>query len=91
MDSNLAMHQSPRCGARNRRGMPCQSPIVKGRARCRFHGGAEQSGGQPGNQNALKHGCYTAEAIARRREVAALLRACREQLGSISTKSRSTS
>jgi hypothetical protein len=46
-----------------------------------MHGGAEQSGGQPGNRNALKHGRYTAEAIARRREVAALLRACWEQLG----------
>jgi hypothetical protein len=31
----------------------------------------------------LKHGHYTAEAIARRREVAALLRACRDQLGSM--------
>ena len=56
---------------------------MKGRVRCRFHGGAEQSGGQPGNSNAFRHGHYTAEAIARRREVAALLRACREQLGSM--------
>jgi hypothetical protein len=34
-----------------------------------------------GNQNALKHGRYSAEAIVCRREVAALLRACRDQLG----------
>ena len=46
-----------------------------------MHGGAEQSGAQLGNRNALKHGRYTAEAIAQRREVAALLRACRDQLG----------
>jgi hypothetical protein len=46
-----------------------------------MHGGADGIGGQPGNHNALKHGLYTAEAIARRREVAALLRACWEQLG----------
>ena len=83
MDSSLPRHQSPRCGARNRRGMLCQSPAIKGRARCRFHGGADGIGGQPGNQNALKHGYYTAEAMAQRREVAALLRACREQLGSM--------
>ena len=63
--------------------MPCQSPAVKGRKRCHMHGGAEGSGGQPGNRNAWKHGRYTAEAIARRREVAALLRACREQLGAM--------
>jgi hypothetical protein len=30
-----------------------------------------------------KHGRYTAEAIARRREVAALFRACQDQLGAI--------
>jgi len=32
-----------------------------------MHGGAEQSGGQPGNRNALKHGRYTVEAVAQRR------------------------
>jgi hypothetical protein len=83
MASCLPMHQSPRCGARNRRGMPCQSPAVTGRKRCHMHGGAEGSGGPPGNRNAWRHGRYTAEAIARRREVAALLRACRDRLGSM--------
>jgi hypothetical protein len=48
-----------------------------------MHGGADGIGGQPGNQNALKHGRYSAEAIARRRKVAALLRACRIQLGAM--------
>jgi hypothetical protein len=46
-----------------------------------MHGGAEGSGSPPGNRKAFKHGRYTAEAIAQRREVAALLRACRDQLG----------
>jgi hypothetical protein len=77
------LNQAARCGARNRRGMSCQSPAMKGRSRCRFHGGAEQSGGQPGNRNAFRHGRYSAEAIAQRREVAALLRACRDQLGAL--------
>ena len=48
-----------------------------------MHGGADGIGAPEGNQNALKHGRYTAEAIARRREVAALLRACRDQLGAM--------
>jgi len=48
-----------------------------------MHGGAEQSGAQLGNRNALKHGRYTTEAIAQRREVAALLRACRDSLGTM--------
>jgi hypothetical protein len=56
---------------------------VKERARCRFHGGAEGSGAPEGNRNAFRHGRYTADAIAQRREVAALLRACRDQIGSM--------
>lgn len=44
--------------------------------RCRMHGGS--SPGAPiGNANARKHGRYTAEAIAERRELAALLRSMR--------------
>jgi hypothetical protein len=77
------LNQAPRCHAQTRRGTPCRQPSVSGKARCRMHGGADGIGGQPGNSNALKHGRYTAEAIARRREVAALLRACRDQLGAM--------
>jgi hypothetical protein len=39
-----------------------------------MHGGAHGSGAQPGNQNALKHGRYSAEWIARRRLLRALIR-----------------
>ena len=45
-----------------------------------MHGGADGIGAPRGNQNAFRHGRYTAEAIARRREMAALLQACRDQL-----------
>ena len=31
---------APRCGARTRRGTACQAPAMRGRARCRMHGGA---------------------------------------------------
>ena len=48
-----------------------------------MHGGAEGSGSASGNRKAFKHGRYTAEAIAKRRMVAALLRACRDQLGAM--------
>jgi hypothetical protein len=43
-----------------------------------MHGGALGSGGQSGNRNALKHGRYTAEAMALQRHVRALLGAARE-------------
>lgn len=41
--------------------------------RCRMHGGAAR-GAPKGNRNALKHGRYTADSLAERRVLAALLR-----------------
>ena len=63
------MHESLRCGAKTRRGTPCQSPAVRGKKRCRMHGGAKGSGAPLGNKNALKHGFYTKEAIAERKKM----------------------
>jgi len=54
------MMASARCGARTRAGTPCKSPAVAGKRRCRMHGGAHGSGGQPGNRNAWKTGRYSA-------------------------------
>jgi hypothetical protein len=47
--------------------------------RCRMHGGPSP-GAPKENKNAYKHGRYTAETIARRREVSALIRATRTWL-----------
>jgi hypothetical protein len=74
------MHQSPRCGARTRSGSLCRSPAVHDRRRCRMHGGAEGSGAPRGNQNALKHGLRSAEALALQQQVRELLRGTRELL-----------
>ena len=71
------MLRSPRCGARTRSGLPCRSPAVAGKSRCRMHGGAKGSGAPPGNKNALKHGAYTREALERRAQMRALLREAR--------------
>jgi hypothetical protein len=49
------------------------SPAMKN-GRCRMHGGTSP-GAPKGNKRALKHGRYTAEAIARRYEIRELLRA----------------
>jgi len=73
------MHRSPRCGARTRAGSPCRSPAMPN-GRCRLHGGLSP-GAPKGNRNALKHGRYTAAAIASRREVADLIRAMRALAG----------
>lgn len=53
------------CGAKTRKGKACRNAPVYGKKRCRMHGGAKGSGAPKGNQNALKHGRYTAERIAR--------------------------
>ena len=72
-----AMLSSPRCGARTRTGTPCRAPAVKGKSRCRMHGGAYGSGAPRSNKNALKHGCYTREAIEDRK----LIRRISEDVG----------
>jgi hypothetical protein len=68
------MLSSPRCGAKTRRGGPCRSPAVNGKARCRMHGGAAGSGAPRGNQNARKNGLYTREARAKRKLIRDFLR-----------------
>ncbi len=73
-ESDLVMHQSPRCGAKTRRGTPCMAPAVKGKRRCRMHGGAPGSGAPKGNKNAFKHGLYTREAIEERRLLRKLIK-----------------
>ncbi|HAD86506.1 MAG TPA: hypothetical protein DCG48_04005 [Rhodospirillaceae bacterium] len=80
--ASLPMDNAPRCGAKNRQGKPCQSPAMRGKKRCRLHGG--KSPGAPlGNQNALKHGYYSAEAIEARRMTRRLLREARDLMAAI--------
>lgn len=82
--SNLA--KARRCGARTRAGHPCKQAAVRGRARCRMHGGAKGSGGPRGDRNGnFKHGLWTRENVATRqimresvREIRALLAASKE-------------
>lgn len=56
-----------RCLAKTRCKTLCQIPPVKGKKRCRMHGGAKGSGAKIGNKNAFKHGRYSAEVIQNRR------------------------
>ena len=71
MQSRLAMHSGPRCGARTRNGKPCRSPAMPN-GRCRMHGG-KSPGAPKGNRNAWKHGHYSAETITMRKLVSQLL------------------
>ena len=74
------MLASPRCGAKIHSGGLCRSPAVRGRKRCRMHGGAPGSGPPTGNRNARKHGLFTRDAIAERRRIQALVGEARKFL-----------
>jgi hypothetical protein len=56
-----------RCLAKTRRGTLCQKPALKGNARCQLHGGRGGAPTGPRNGN-YKHGEFTNEAIAARKE-----------------------
>jgi hypothetical protein len=60
---------------KERSGRPCQLPAMPN-GRCRMHGGLSP-GAPRDNKHALKHGRYTAEEVARRREILGLIRAMR--------------
>jgi hypothetical protein len=74
------MLASPRCGAKTRRGGVCRSPAVRGKKRCRMHGGAQGAGAPRANQNARKHGLFTRDATAEGRQIRALLDEARRLL-----------
>jgi uncharacterized protein YjcR len=74
------MRASPRCGAKVRCGGSCRAPAMRGKRRCRMHGGAPGSGAPTQNKNARKHGRFTKVAIAERKEIEALLGEARKLL-----------
>ena len=62
------------CGAKTRSGHPCKTSPIKNRKRCRMHGCAKGSGAPLGSKNALKHGYYSKESKAARREANELIK-----------------
>src|SRR5262245_54279425 len=72
---------APRCGAKTRAGTPCRAAAMKN-GRCRMHGGSSTG---PRTAEGLariklarrKHGRYTPEAIAERREARETIRLIR--------------
>ncbi|WP_343299322.1 HGGxSTG domain-containing protein [Bradyrhizobium yuanmingense] len=71
--STRAMVTSPRCGARTRDGTACRAPAIRGKPRCRMHGGAPRSGAPKGNRNAYRHGMCTPDGRAERHRMKTLL------------------
>lgn len=83
--------KAPRCGAKTRKGTPCQAPAMKN-GRCRLHGGKSTGPKTPEGierirQAHLKHGMYTKEAIASRKEFYSLLKELRSTIKEINNGS----
>jgi glucans biosynthesis protein len=74
------MSEAPRCHARTRTGESCRSAAVKGKRVCRMHGGARGSGAPKGEANGMwKHGGWSNDAVALRREASKLMKDLREK------------
>jgi hypothetical protein len=63
-----------RCGAKTRAGGLCQCPAIRGRNRCRLHGG-RSTGAPKGQSNGnFTTGEFTAEAIEERQWLRSVVR-----------------
>jgi len=71
----MQIKEDNRCLARTRKGKStfCQARKVKGKKRCRMHGGTSD-GAPKGNKNAFKHGRYSKEVIEKRKSATRLKR-----------------
>ena len=79
--------KAPRCGAKNRRGTPCQCPAMPN-GRCRLHGGLSTgpktlAGIERIRRAVTKHGRYSKQARFEREHYRKLLQNCRELLATI--------
>jgi hypothetical protein len=79
---HLDMHQALRCHAQSKRsGLQCRAPAVRWSNVCRMHGAG---GGAPrGNRNAVKHGEFTAEGLAMKKQINTLARLARQTMAAI--------
>jgi glucans biosynthesis protein len=58
--------RAPRCGARTRAGTPCRRPALRGRKRCRLHGGLSPGAPRGPKNGNYKTGDWTTDAIEER-------------------------
>lgn len=81
--------KAARCGAKTRRGTPCQCPAMAN-GRCRLHGGLSTgpktaAGIERIRRAVTKHGYYSKSATEERRQGRAELRALREAIAVLGT------
>lgn len=79
--------KAPRCGAKTRRGTPCQCRAMRN-GRCRLHGGRSTGpktadGVERIRRAVTKHGKYSEASKAERRHIRLLIKECRAALARI--------
>jgi len=80
-----------RCGARNRRGLPCRASAMRN-GRCKFHGGKSTGPRTPeglerSRRAAWKNGLYSAAAIAEHQKVQEFVKSIHHGKGMLSIRS----
>ena len=69
------LRKAPRCGAKTRCGAPCQRNAIRGRRRCRLHGGLSPGAPRGSKNGNFRNGNWTADAIEERRWLRSLVQA----------------
>lgn len=72
-----SLRSAPRCGAKTRAGTPCRKAALKGKSRCRNHGGKSPGPPRGAKNPAYRSGKHTTEAVTERKQLRALLRLVR--------------
>src|SRR6266436_6770510 len=85
------LNGAQRCGARTRAGAPCQRPAIRGRTRCRLHGGLSPGAPRGTKNGNFRNGNWTAEAIEERRWLRSLVRRLHQGCEPIMSKANNSS
>ena len=74
VETRLAnLRSAARCGAKTRAGTPCRRPALRGRTRCRLHGGLS-TGAPRGRRNGnFRNGDWTVDAVEERKWLRSLV------------------
>ncbi|MBX7145687.1 MAG: hypothetical protein K1X44_00065 [Alphaproteobacteria bacterium] len=74
---------SLRCGAKTRKGISCLTRPIKGKKRCRMHGGTNPGTPHGSLHGRYKHGFYSKKAVEERSSLRALLKATQDLLADL--------
>jgi len=69
------IRSAPRCHATTRAGGACQCPAIRGRSRCRLHGGRSPGAPKGVDNGNFTTGEFTTEAIEERQWLKSVVRA----------------